>query len=358
MQRRSRAVLGVLFATSLLLAAACAKSSDRHHRPAAPSGGGSAPAPVASPSASSWSARRTTTATTRPSTRAAQAVGKANPDLKILTRRERARDGRGRADHGGHDHQGRQDHLRHQLRPPGRGRGGGRAPPRRRRRPPGRLDHRPAAQLRHLLRHRVRAGVPGRHRRRRGDQDEQARLRRRLPDPPDAGQRQRLRARRQGGRTPTSRTTVVFTSSWCDPAKQAEAAKSLLDQGVDVHHPAPGLHQDHRRDDRGRRRHVGRLPPRRLVAGAQGLDHRFGVELGPAVHRHRHDVARPASSPAASTTPTTGSGLRTGDNPFVQSTYGSMVDADTKAKIEAPEARRSRTAARRSPGRSWPRTAP
>lgn len=33
---------------------------------------------------------------------------------------------------------------------------------------------------------------------------------------------------------PDAETFVVNTSSWCDPAKQAEAAQSLLDQGVDV----------------------------------------------------------------------------------------------------------------------------
>ena len=33
---------------------------------------------------------------------------------------------------------------------------------------------------------------------------------------------------------PKATTTVVFTSNWCDPGKQAEAANSLLDQGVDV----------------------------------------------------------------------------------------------------------------------------
>jgi basic membrane protein A and related proteins len=31
-----------------------------------------------------------------------------------------------------------------------------------------------------------------------------------------------------------ARTNVVFTGSWCDPAKQAEAANSLIDQGADV----------------------------------------------------------------------------------------------------------------------------
>lgn len=33
---------------------------------------------------------------------------------------------------------------------------------------------------------------------------------------------------------PAATTTVVFTGNWCDPAKLAEAANSLIDQGIDV----------------------------------------------------------------------------------------------------------------------------
>src|SRR5690606_15950083 len=33
---------------------------------------------------------------------------------------------------------------------------------------------------------------------------------------------------------PSARTTVVFTADWCNPAKQAQAADSLIGQGVDV----------------------------------------------------------------------------------------------------------------------------
>lgn len=33
---------------------------------------------------------------------------------------------------------------------------------------------------------------------------------------------------------PDVTTTVVFTASWCDPAKNSEAANSLVDQGIDV----------------------------------------------------------------------------------------------------------------------------
>ena len=37
-----------------------------------------------------------------------------------------------------------------------------------------------------------------------------------------------------GSVNPKAQTYVVNTSNWCDPAKQAEAAKSLFAQGVDV----------------------------------------------------------------------------------------------------------------------------
>ncbi|MCY9662085.1 BMP family ABC transporter substrate-binding protein [Paenibacillus chondroitinus] len=33
---------------------------------------------------------------------------------------------------------------------------------------------------------------------------------------------------------PSATTTVVFTGSWCDPAQQANAANSMIDQGIDV----------------------------------------------------------------------------------------------------------------------------
>src|SRR5215213_3553037 len=33
---------------------------------------------------------------------------------------------------------------------------------------------------------------------------------------------------------PDATTTVVFSGNWCDPAVLAEAANSLIDQGIDV----------------------------------------------------------------------------------------------------------------------------
>ena len=40
---------------------------------------------------------------------------------------------------------------------------------------------------------------------------------------------------------PSATTTVVFTGNWCDPAKNAEATKSLREPGHRRDHPAPGL---------------------------------------------------------------------------------------------------------------------
>ena len=68
---------------------------------------------------------------------------------------------------------------------------------------------------------------------------------------------------------PDAETYVVNTSNWCDPAKQAEAAKSLLAQGVDV----ITQHQDctatitKAAEEAGS--HGRRLPRRRLGARAR-----------------------------------------------------------------------------------------
>ena len=91
---------------------------------------------------------------------------------------------------------------------------------------------------------------------------------------------------------PDAETYVVNTSSWCDPAKQADAAKSLLDQGVDVltqHQDCTstitkaaeaagamvvGYHAD-----------ASALAPKGWIAGLR-------VGLGRPLHRHREDRAR------------------------------------------------------------------
>ena len=124
---------------------------------------------------------------------------------------------------------------------------------------------------------------------------------------------------------------MVDTSSWCDPAKQAEAAKSLLDQGVDV----ITQHQDCTKTiieateaagayTVGYHADASSLAPKGWITGSR-------VELGrrctPTSCRrsidgelHRQRVQRA----------TTGSGCKTGDNPFVQSPFGPMVTDDVQ----------------------------
>jgi simple sugar transport system substrate-binding protein/basic membrane protein A len=132
---------------------------------------------------------------------------------------------------------------------------------------------------------------------------------------------------------PQAKTFVVNTSNWCDPGKQAEATNSLLSQGVDVitqHQDCTatviktaeakgaftvGYHAD-----------ASSLAPKGWLTGSEW-------KWGPLYT----DIVRTALDGKF-----TGSkfnanyrvGLKTGDNPFVQSTFGPSVSADTKAEID------------------------
>jgi basic membrane protein A len=133
---------------------------------------------------------------------------------------------------------------------------------------------------------------------------------------------------------PQAKTYVVNTSNWCDPGKQAEATNSLLSQGVDVitqHQDCTatviktaeakgaftvGYHAD-----------AETLAPKGWLTGSQW-------NWGPLYT----DIVKTAEAGTF-----TGSkfnanyrvGLKTGDNPFVQSAFGPSVSADTKAAIDA-----------------------
>jgi basic membrane protein A and related proteins len=132
---------------------------------------------------------------------------------------------------------------------------------------------------------------------------------------------------------PTVKTYAVSTSSWCDPAKQAEAAANLLKQGVDVitqHQDCTatvikateaagkftvGYHAD-----------ASAIAPNGWLTGSQW-------NWGPLYT----DIVKTTLGGGF-----TGSkynanfrvGYRTGENPFVQSPYGPMVDEATKAEID------------------------
>ena len=136
---------------------------------------------------------------------------------------------------------------------------------------------------------------------------------------------------------PAAKTYVVNTSNWCDPGKQAEAANSLLAEGVDVitqHQDCTatiiktaeakgaftvGYHAD-----------ASTLAPKGWLTGSEW-------KWGPLYV----DIVKTAAAGQF-----TGSkynanyrvGLKTGNNPFVQSPFGPSVSADTKAAIETAKA--------------------
>jgi basic membrane protein A and related proteins len=140
---------------------------------------------------------------------------------------------------------------------------------------------------------------------------------------------------------PDASVLTVNTSNWCDPAKQAEAAKSLLGQGVDVltqHQDCTatvtktaeaagamvvGYHAD-----------ASSIAPKGWIAGSEWA----WADL-------YMDIVKTAQSGSF-----TGSkynanyrvGYKTGSNPFVQSKFGSVIDAETKTLIESEKARISK----------------
>lgn len=132
---------------------------------------------------------------------------------------------------------------------------------------------------------------------------------------------------------PDVTTTVVFTSSWCDPATQATAAQSLLDQDIDV----LTQHQDCTKT----------IVETAETAGAFSVGyHADASELAPhgwlvgsvwAWEDLYVDIARAALEGMFVDSPYNGDfrvGLRTGDNPFVLTELGPGVDAETAALID------------------------
>src|SRR4051812_7280084 len=131
---------------------------------------------------------------------------------------------------------------------------------------------------------------------------------------------------------PNVKTFVVNTSSWCDPAKQAEAANSLLSQGVDVitqHQDCTatviktteskgaftvGYHAD-----------AESLAPKGWLTGSEW-------KWGPVYT----DIVRTALAGQFTASKYNANfriGLKTGDNPFVQSAFGPSVSEDVKTSI-------------------------
>jgi basic membrane protein A and related proteins len=140
---------------------------------------------------------------------------------------------------------------------------------------------------------------------------------------------------------PAAKTYVVNTSSWCDPAKQAEATKSLLSQGVDV----ISQHQDCtatviRATEAAGAYTVGyhadasALAPKGWLTGSQW-------DWGPLYTKMVRTVldGKFTGSPYNANFRV---GLKTGDNPFVQSPYGPSVTDETKKLIDEAKAKISK----------------
>jgi simple sugar transport system substrate-binding protein/basic membrane protein A len=132
---------------------------------------------------------------------------------------------------------------------------------------------------------------------------------------------------------PAAKTYVVNTSNWCDPGKQAEAANSLLSQGVDVitqHQDCTatviktteakgaftvGYHAD-----------AETLAPKGWLTGSEWKWGPLYTDLVKTVLDGKFTGSKFNANYRV--------GLKTGDNPFVQSPFGPSVSADTKAAID------------------------
>ncbi|HKY16107.1 MAG TPA: BMP family ABC transporter substrate-binding protein, partial [Microthrixaceae bacterium] len=132
---------------------------------------------------------------------------------------------------------------------------------------------------------------------------------------------------------PEAKTYVVNTSNWCDPAKQAEAAQSLLSQDVDV----LTQHQDctstitKAAESEGKmvvgyHADASELAPNGWITGSEWA----WADLYADIVQTALDGDFTGSDYNANYRV----GYKTGENPFVQSAYGPSVSDEVKAKVE------------------------
>jgi basic membrane protein A and related proteins len=142
---------------------------------------------------------------------------------------------------------------------------------------------------------------------------------------------------------PAVQTYVVNTSNWCDPAKQAEAAKSLFAQDVDV----ITQHQDCTATITKAAEEAGKmvvgyhadassLAPKGWVAGSEWAWSELYADIVKTALAGTFTGSKYNANYRV--------GYKDGGNPFVQSKFGPMVDdatktliAETLTKISSPE---------------------
>ena len=143
-------------------------------------------------------------------------------------------------------------------------------------------------ERRQLFRLYRRGAIHLRHRRRLFDQERQARLRRGQADPAGAAQHQRLHARRQA-RQPEGHHAGDLHRRLVD-AGQGSRGHQQPDRPGRRRPDLPCRRtEDHGRERGAPRRDGLRLSRQPVAAGAEGLPHRRGVELGSALSEIRED---------------------------------------------------------------------
>ncbi len=132
---------------------------------------------------------------------------------------------------------------------------------------------------------------------------------------------------------PAVKTFTVATSAWCDPGKQAEAANSLLSEGADV----VTQHQDCTKTIIEKTEAKGAftvgyhadgsaLAPKGWLTGSQWDWAPMYVDIVKTALAGDFTGSKYNANYRV--------GLKTGDNPFVQSVYGPSVSPETKAEID------------------------
>ena len=157
------------------------------------------------------------------------------------------------------------------------------------------VDRQGSEERRQLFRLYRRGAIYLRHRRRLLDQDRQARLRRRQADPAGAAQHQCLHARRQAGQ-PEGHHAGDLHRRLVDAGQGSRSHQQPDRSGRRCPDLSRRRAEDHGRERGAPRRDGVRLSRQPVAAGAEGLSHRRGVELGSAVSEIRQDDRRRRSA--------------------------------------------------------------
>ena len=131
---------------------------------------------------------------------------------------------------------------------------------------------------------------------------------------------------------PEAKTYVVNTSNWCDPAKQAEAANSLISQGVDV----LTQHQDCTKTviataeakgamTVGYHADASALAPKGWLTGSEWKWGPIYTDLVKTITDGKFTGSKYNANYRV--------GYKDGENPFIQSKFGSTVTTDTQKLI-------------------------